>query len=847
MSSYCCECHGHSEWSLLDGVGSREIHAQRAAEAGHTALVMSEHAVLSGTVHHIDACERVGILPITGLEAYYRRRRVANTEVASMRKRGIDVTEFEPYFHMVLIAKNVRGWRTLKLLSSESFRSGFYKKPCIDDELLEKYHEDILISTSCVSGYVPKAILRFDDAAVKQHCDMLDRLVGDDWYWELQPHDFDDLRAVNLAIPGLAAATGKPIVATRDAHAPDEEWVETQHVSITIRKKGSMLDENLKSGDAEEKYDMKIADTAVIADAARTREDFRRFHPGLSAALVEQAMDNTSWIVNQCVPWMMDSSPKLPRYKDTREQEYEELRRRVYAGLEAKGKGGQQNWIDAVEKELKIYRERQVCAFFLLTGDMIAWLRSTDGLPPCEWDPHPEPFKTPEKVGLGRGSSGGCRVAYAIGIVLVNPEAYDHLFARFLNENRKGLPDIDIDLTTRGAILAKEWLKRTRGQDKVYDMIAHGTLAAKGAIKRVGRVYGLKDAQLNVITKGIPDDESNDKLEDLRAHLPELDKYALDNPKAWEHAVRLQGSRATQSEHASAVIISDVPLEQLMPVMKKSAKDDYLVTAFGDAADKTIASNLGFLKLDLLLVTQLDKQAYAERLIREVNGIDVDLDKLPALEDPYDVDHKAMQIFWNGLKLGIFQWDGKSNMAALTKRIKPESIYHLAAANAGVRPGVASHIEEYVSRRHGAYFEYWDPSIEPALSRTFGIPLYQEQVMSIFELIGGYSAAEADDVRRIMAKEYRKKGGVARQALEVYEERFVANASSVCAGGRAVAQMIWDFCGNACEYLFNATHATPSMSAACARRATLASRSARPTSTIQTWSSRSAATMCCGG
>jgi DNA polymerase III alpha subunit len=141
---------------------------------------------------------------------------------------------------------------------------------------------------------------------------------------------------------------------------------------------------------------------------------------------VEQAMDNTSWIVNQCVPWMMDSSPKLPRYKDTREQEYEELRRRVYAGLEAKGKGGQQNWIDAVEKELKIYRERQVCAFFLLTGDMIAWLRSTDGLPPCEWDPHPEPFKTPEKVGLGRGSSGGCRVAYAIGIVLVNPEAYDH-------------------------------------------------------------------------------------------------------------------------------------------------------------------------------------------------------------------------------------------------------------------------------------------------------------------------------------------------------------------------------------------------------------------------------------
>jgi DNA polymerase-3 subunit alpha len=813
--TYCCECHGHSDWSLLDGVGPRELHAERAAEAGHIALAMTEHAVLSGTVHHIDACNRVGILPITGLEAYYRRRRISNVEIESMRKRKIDVEEFGPYFHMVLIAKNVRGWRTLKLLSSESYRSGFYKKPCIDDELLVKHHEDILISTSCISGYVPKAILRDDDAAVKQHCDMLDRLVGDDWYFELQPHGFEDLVIVNRAIPDLAAVYGKPIVAARDAHAPDKTWVETQHVSIAIRTKGSMVADNRNEAEADEKYDMTIADTAIIADAATTFADFQRFHPGLDPRVVEQAMDNTGWVVDQCAPWMMDSSPKLPRYKNTRDEEYEELRRRVYAGLAAKGKGGQQNWIDAVEKELKIYRERQVCAFFLITGDMISWLRSKDGLPPCEWDPNPVPSKTPEKVGLGRGSAGGCRVAYALGIVLVNPEAYEHSFERFLNPNRKGLPDIDIDLTEEGERLAKEWLKRTRGQDKVYDMIAHGTLAARGAIKRVGRVYGLTEQQLNVVTKNIPDDESNEKLQTLRAHLPELDNYALDNPKAWEHAVRLQGSRVTQSEHASAVIISDIPLEQLMPVMKKSAKDDYLVTAFGDAADKTIASNLGFLKLDLLRVTQLAKQAYAERLIREVNGIDVDLDKIAALEDPRDVDAKAMNIYALGLKLGLFQWDGKSNMASLTKQImaalsksgQHPSIYHLAAANAGVRPGVAQHVNTYVERVGGAHFEYWDPSIEPALRETFGLPLFQEQVMTIFELIGGYSAAEADDVRRIMAKEYRKKGGAARELLETYEDRFVANASSVCSGGRAVAQMIWDFCGNACEYLFNRIHA----------------------------------------
>jgi DNA polymerase-3 subunit alpha len=201
-----CELHSHSEWSLLDGVASREVHAHRAAELGHPALVQTEHAVLSGTVHHMDACRAVGILPIVGLEAYYRRRRIANTQVEAMRKRKEDISEFYEYFHMVILAKDVRGWRTLKLLSSESYRSGFYRKPCIDDDLLERFHEGILISTSCVSGYVPQAILRGDDAAVKQHCDNLNRWVGDDWYFELQPHDFDDLRAVNLEIPKLADA-----------------------------------------------------------------------------------------------------------------------------------------------------------------------------------------------------------------------------------------------------------------------------------------------------------------------------------------------------------------------------------------------------------------------------------------------------------------------------------------------------------------------------------------------------------------------------------------------------------------------------------------------------------------
>jgi DNA polymerase III alpha subunit (gram-positive type) len=285
MSRYCCECHGHSEWSLLDGVGSRELHAQRAAELGHTALVMTEHAVLSGTVHHMDACHRVGILPIVGLEAYYRRRRITNVEVESMRKRKLDVEEFEPYFHMVLIAKNIRGWRTLKLLSSEAYRSGFYKKPCVDDDLLEKHHDDVLISTSCISGYVPKAILRGDDAAVKQHCDMLDRLVGDDWYFELQPHGFEDLVVVNRVpsppSPTPTASRSSPR-ATR-TRPTSRGWRPSTSASPSAPS-ARWSTRTGKAGEADEKYDMKIADTAILADVRARSRTSSASTPGSTSA-----------------------------------------------------------------------------------------------------------------------------------------------------------------------------------------------------------------------------------------------------------------------------------------------------------------------------------------------------------------------------------------------------------------------------------------------------------------------------------------------------------------------------------------------------------------------------------
>jgi DNA polymerase-3 subunit alpha len=568
-----------------------------------------------------------------------------------------------------------------------------------------------------------------------------------------------------------------------------------------------MISEPKKKGDEDEKYDLTVADTAYIATAEQTMADFHRYHPQMSTRVVQDAIENTGWVADQIVPWLIDRSPKMPLYRGSASADDQELRRRVYAGLEQLGHADDRRYVDAVEKELSLYCKKKFSSFFLIIADMIAWLRSEDGLPKCDWDPNPAPSKVPEKVGLGRGSAGGCATAYALRITLINPITYDLSFERFLNPDRQGFPDVDIDLTSHGADLAKEWLKRTRGKDKVYDMIAHSTFGAREALRRVGMVYERPHAEMVALTKNIPDDETDLPLDVLREHVPELEKFAEQNPKVFEHASRLQKSNSKITEHAAAVVICDHPLDEIVPVMKKSAKDDYLVTAFGNSAEKETISDLGLLKLDLLVVVALARQHYAEQLIKRVHGVDVNLDTLPPMEDPHDVQGKTMDIFRTGAKNGIFQWDGKSNMASLTKRIKPESILHLAAANAGVRPGVSQHTEEYVRRRFGAPFEYWDPSIEPALKETYGLPLYQEQIMRIFELLGGYSAGEADTVRRIMGKYYRRKDDYAQELLGGYRVQFIANAASVCRGGQKIAEQIWSYCGGASEYLFNKSHA----------------------------------------
>jgi DNA polymerase-3 subunit alpha len=620
---------------------------------------------------------------------------------------------------------------------------------------------------------------------------------------EIQPHDFDEQKLANPALINLAAEHGKPVVVTKDSHYPWPEWADTQDVSLMMRTRQTFEDREKKRAAGDDVFEFSTQ-TAYIGSEDDTRALFAAHHPDIPASIVESALANTGEIAARCVPFLLDRTPKLPKFTPDPERSYAQLRALVAEGLAALGHGNDPAYTEQAERELEIFRQRKICDFFLITWDFVRWARSSEPLP------GETGAKQPIPVGVGRGSAGGSVVAYALRITSFNPIAYELKFERFLNPHREGLPDIDLDFPPgpEGVELVQEYVKRKWGADKVYDMIAHGTLQARGVLSRLGTVYGIPISERVAVTKTIDEKQVREPLELLRESNVDLDRFASRHPDLWKHAVRLQGNVGSIGEHAAGVVISDKPLDQLIPVMKKAAGDDYMVTAFGEAADSKLISSLGLLKVDFLVVDELAKHLYAVELIKRYRDEDIDLDALPVLEDPLAADPATMANFQRGLNLGVYQFGGSAPMISLTKRVAPENIRHLAAVNALIRPGASRGIDDYVKARHnptGA--EYWDPSVYESLKSTYGICTYQEQVMDVMQRLGGFDPARADDVRRIMSKEYRKGAAQARKALGVHMDDFVSNAAGVVQGGRPKAEEIWDSLGYFSLYAFNLSHA----------------------------------------
>lgn len=785
--------HGHGQHSLLDGVGTEKQRAARAVELGQPALCLTDHAVMSGLMHHMRACSDPdvgsGIVPLCGVEVYYRPHR-----------KPFDKSNFE-FFHMLLIAKDAVGWRNLKLLTSEAYRSGFYRRPCVDDELLAKWGEGLIILTGCFSSFIPRAILDGDEQRAIAHMRFLESVAGDDVFFEIQPHDLDEQRLINRGIVDLAARFGKPLVATRDQHwvYPEEDWGTTQDIALMIQTKQTYAGREKKRAEGKSVYEFH-AKGLHMSSEQEMYDDLVGNHPDLPRPVIAESLANTVEVVNRTSPILVDSSDKLPRFtkKDASGQErpVEDpqalLREWCESGLWKIGKFHDPAYRERLDFELEIIERFHYANFFLITADFVRYAKSLGRDP-----------------GVGRGSAGGSIVAYTSGITAVDPIAYGLLFERFLNYSRKGMPDIDIDFAPEDIPILKKRLKEKYGEDRVVDMIAHGTFASRKAIKDVGRCFDINVGTLNAVTKTIDDKIADEPLTEIAQINSTVAQFAAEYPEVWKHACRLQGQVATISEHPAGVVLSDRPLDQLMPVMKKAVDDDYMVTAWGEAADYTIISKLGFLKLDLLVVNELAKHRYAVEIIKERTGEDVDLLALPPMRDPYAVDENVMENFRRGLLHGVWQFGGSSGIGNLVRKVAPENIFHLAAIAALYRPATLQKgmHEEYAERRHGRDFDYWHPSVMPVLEQTYGVVAFQEQVMKVVELVGGFSLVEADDVRRIMSKEYRQKGDAAKGRLGAYRERFLDHAERVLGIPREFGDEIFSNVATWSGYGFNLTHA----------------------------------------
>jgi len=792
VTSYTCIEDRHSQYSRLDGCGSSKQYAERAAELNQFALSQTDHGSLSGALEHIEACRDVGILPISGVEAYFRPDRSSK--------------DTRQAWHLVLSAKNLRGWHNLLRLVSIAYAEiddggGYYQYPCVDYDLLRRHSEGLACSSACVSGWLNNLIEGGDSVSVREYIDTMTSIFGEDFWLEIMPHDFEQQKILNLEIAGISKERGIGVIATNDAHFPFKEWAETHRIAKMCGAATSFarVEEDREKG--KPVYLAELNPTLYLSSEVEMFDWFRENHPGLSESFVQESLDNTGLFVRKATPFLLDKSPKLPKVIDDGEKITAEqiLREWINDGLEKIltnypeshwEKWPKEVYLKRIAMEWEILASKGVIDYFVLVGDVVRWSK-----------------KTGIRVGLGRGSAAGSLISYLVGIVAIDPIAWGLLFERFLNPERKGLPDIDLDFQSNRRGEVKAYIASKYGADHVADIITHSRFQPKSVIQDLCRVYDIPYGEAHAVTDTIDirQDDEDTTLEEILPNNNRLKDFKKKHPDIWEHALRLEGSVKNAGKHAAGIIITPGPVVEYI-ALERGKKGD-LVTSWSDAADFPVVSDYGFLKIDALGITGLDRHAYACNLIEKRYGETVDLYSLGPLRDPYDVDREVMNGFGNGHTIGIFQF-GSSGITGLLKDIKPDVALDLAAANALYRPGPMKGgvTWDYGERKRSGEYDTWHPLIEPILSETYGLVTYQEQVMEISKTIGGFSGGEADDLRKAMGKLYRIKGG---SAAKKFMKRFEVKWFEGCENkgiDRKTADEIWHKILEFGNYGFNKSH-----------------------------------------
>lgn len=772
--------HRHSEFSLLDGVGTAEHYAQRAADLNQSALALTDHGSLAGALYHVNACEKVGIKPIIGAEMYFTRD-------AKDHDKG------QKRFHLVLLAKNPEGFRNLMRLSSISWQpENFYYQPCIDWGLLKQYSEGLIASTSCMSGLVPKSIVKGDWEMATLGLNTMQDIFGDDLYIEIQPHDDPGQRKVNLELIDIANKKGIPLVGTTDAHYPYKEWYSTQDILVMIQTGQSNKSREAREDAAKDIFKFS-GNTYWLMDEQELCEQFLNFHPEIPSELVNELISNSGKIAERITHFSIDKSPKIPKATRSPLEAERTLRGWCREGLERIGKTDDQEYLDRIDEEISIMRELKVLDYFVIVADMVRWAKD-QGI----------------RVGPGRGSAAGSLVNYLCRITAVDPIGYGLLFERFLNTYRTELPDIDIDFQDDRRDEVKQYLHDKYGDEYVVNVSSFQSFKPKAAIQEVSRVLNIPNNEVRKATSVIPDQIFDETLETLEAAYPTLKNFLDKYPQVKLHATRLEGQISRQSQHPAAVIITDRPAIDVIPMMR--AKDGGMVTQWSERANAQLISPYGFLKIDCLSTDALTMQHLALEKIKERTGevIDFeDVERFPVIESPYKSDPKVIANFTDGHNTGVFQFASNS-IVGLLKHIKPTNLEHVIATNALHRPGtlVNGVAFEYGDRKNGeTYWKLPHNSIEPFVGTTFGFMVYQEQVMQIFRALA-LDATDADvaDFLKVVAKGIaRDLGG--KKKLQAYYDQFAAGCDEKKIPRRAYDE-IWQQILQMTTYSFNKAHAT---------------------------------------
>ena len=749
--------HIHSEFSLLDGANRIKDLPVRAKELGMDSIAITDHGVMFGAIDFYKACKKEGVKPIIGCEVYVAPR--SRTD----KQPGID----NHYYHLILLAKNNEGYKNLSKLVSLSFVDGYYYKPRIDREILEKYHEGLICLSACLAGEVNQALLSGQNEKAEQVALWHKKVFGDDYYIEIQNNGIKEQVLANQKLVQLARKLDIPLVATNDAHYLKREDAYNHEVLLCIQTGKRMSDEDRMKFETDELY---------VKSPEEMAEYFKAF---------PDAIENTVKIAEQCNVEFEFGHTILPNYNVPPEYptHYDFLKELCDKGLKKRyGENLSEEIQKRAEYELSIIKKMGYVDYYLIVWDFIHYAK-TNGIP----------------VGPGRGSGAGSILAYAIEITDIDPIKYGLLFERFLNPERISMPDFDVDFSDERRQEVIDYVARKYGHDHVSQIITFGTMAAKMVIRDVARVLDYPYAEADALAKMIPNEIHITIKKALEQNKELKERYDTDEQtrKILDIAMGLEGMPRQASTHACGVVITKDPVDTYVPLYVRDGQinTQYIMTTLEE---------LGLLKMDFLGLRNLTVIQNTIDMVKENHGIDVEFDQ--DMSDP-----KVYKLWQDGNTSGIFQFESQG-MTNFMKELKPDCLEDLIAGVSLYRPGPMDQIPRYIrGKQNPGHNEYTHPRLEPILNVTYGCMVYQEQVMQIVRDLAGYSLGRADLVRRAMGK---KKLDVMAKEREVFIHGQVDENGNIEVPGcvrngidEVSANKIFDEMAEFAKYAFNKSHA----------------------------------------